>query len=82
MLENDLYNSGFYGVREQVPTAIGLYTGPFGQAKSIERLDAEIKTVQDAGYGGVAFFCWETTLWSFKGSGAQSVLDVLTARFS
>ncbi|MEO1790641.1 MAG: family 10 glycosylhydrolase [Cyanobacteria bacterium J06629_19] len=81
VLENDLYNSGFYDVRSQVPTAIGLYTGPVGQAKPIERLEAEIQTVQEAGYGGVSFFCWETTLWSLKGSGAQSVLDVLTKRF-
>ncbi|MEM9151674.1 MAG: family 10 glycosylhydrolase [Cyanobacteria bacterium P01_F01_bin.3] len=82
VLENDLYNSGFYDVREQVPTAIGLYTGPAGQAKSIETLEAEIETVQNAGYGGVSFFCWETTLWSLKESSDQSVLDVFAKSFS
>ncbi|MGD1897291.1 MAG: glycoside hydrolase family 10 protein [Phormidesmis sp.] len=82
VLENDLYYSGFYDVREQVPTAIGLYTGPFLSAKPIDRLDAEIQTVQAAGFGGVAFFCWETTLWSFKGSETQAVLTTLLSRFS
>ncbi|MEL6940545.1 MAG: family 10 glycosylhydrolase, partial [Cyanobacteria bacterium J06598_1] len=35
VFENDLYNIGFYDIRQQVPTAIGLYTGPFGKAKPI-----------------------------------------------
>ncbi|MEL6261668.1 MAG: family 10 glycosylhydrolase [Cyanobacteria bacterium J06626_6] len=81
ILENDLYNSGFYDVREQVPTAIGLYTGPLLAAKSIERLDKEIASVQAADYGGVSFFCWETTLWAFQGSPAHRIRQTLVNRF-
>lgn len=81
VFENDLYNSGFYDVRDRVPTAIGLYTGPFGQAKPIERLKGEIESVQAAGYGGVAFFSWETTLWTFKGSSTESIFKTLSALF-
>jgi len=51
-------------------------------AKPIERLDAEIQTVQAANYGGVSFFCWETTLWGFKESDTQAVLKTLSERFS
>ena len=82
VLENDLYNSGFYDLQKQLPIAIGLYTGPFSEAKPIDRLDAEIQTVQSAGYAGVAFFCWETTLWSFKASESQAVLTTFLQRFS
>ena len=81
-LKNDLYNSGFYSLRKQIPIAIGLYTGPFLQSKPIEQLDKEIQAVQAAGYRGVAFFCWETTLWIFKGGSAQTVWQTLTERFS
>ncbi|MEM9087931.1 MAG: family 10 glycosylhydrolase [Cyanobacteria bacterium P01_F01_bin.53] len=81
VFENDLYNSGFYDVRERVPTAIGLYTGPFLQAKSIDRLEREIKSVQIAGYGGVAFFSWETTLWTFKGSSTEAIFKTLSTLF-
>lgn len=82
VLENDLYNSGFYDVREQVPTAIGLYTGPVTAAKSIDRLSDEIQLVQSAGYGGVAFFSWETTLWALKGDSKKLVRSALVERFS
>ncbi|MEL6491515.1 MAG: family 10 glycosylhydrolase [Cyanobacteria bacterium J06621_3] len=82
VLKNDLYNGGFYDIREQVPVAIGLYTGPFGAAKPIERLETEIQTVQSAGYAGVSFFCWETTLWSFKGSEPNTVLTTFLQQFS
>ncbi len=81
-LENDLYNSGFYDLQTKVPIAIGLYTGPFLKAKSVDVLDKEIRTVQKAGYRGVAFFCWETTLWAFRGGGNESIQQVLSARFS
>ncbi|MEO1391570.1 MAG: family 10 glycosylhydrolase [Cyanobacteria bacterium J06634_5] len=79
VLESDLYNSGFYDLRSQLPVAIGLYTGPFLQGKSIDRLQSEIETVQAAGYGGVAFFSWETTLWAFKNGSTQAVLKALKA---
>ena len=82
VLESDLYNGGFYDIREQVPTAIGLYTGPMNGPKSVERLQAEIQVVQAADYGGVAFFSWETTLWALKGGSDQSMLTMLRAVFS
>ena len=82
VLENDLYNSGFYDLRDQVPIAIGLYTGPFLSAKPISVLTEEIQAVQAAGYQGVAFFCWETTLWIFKGGSAGAVWRTLFTSFS
>ena len=81
VLENDLYNSGFYDVRSQVPTAIGLYTGPLTQAKSIDQLESEIRTVQAADFGGVAFFSWESTLWVLRGSSAQSIFKTFVELF-
>lgn len=77
VLENDLYNSGFYDLRERVPTAIGLYTGPVTQAKPVERLKAEIALVQAAGYRGVSMFCWETTFWWFKHDNTRDVKETL-----
>lgn len=82
ILENDLYNSGFYDLRDQVPIAIGLYTGPFLSAKPISVLKEEIQAVQAAGYRGVAFFCWETTFWVFKGGSAGAVWQTLVQSFS
>lgn len=67
VFENDLYNSGFYDLRDRLPVAIGLYTGPFLKEKSAQILNREIQTVQTAGYSGVAFFCWETTLKQLQG---------------
>ena len=66
VFEQDLYNSGFHNLRRQVPIAIGLYTGPLTAAKDFERTVDEISAVQQADYGGVAFFSWETTFWVFK----------------
>ncbi|MEO1591629.1 MAG: family 10 glycosylhydrolase [Cyanobacteria bacterium J06632_22] len=78
VLNNDLYNSGFYDLRKRLPVAIGLYTGPFSQAKSIERLAEEIALVQTAGYQGVSMFCWETTLGWFKGGSTKKVKKILS----
>ncbi|MEM7793299.1 MAG: family 10 glycosylhydrolase [Cyanobacteria bacterium P01_C01_bin.118] len=66
IFENDLYNSGFHNLRTQVPIAIGLYTGPLTAAKDFNRTIDEIAAVQQAGYGGVSFFSWETTFWVMK----------------
>lgn len=66
IFEQDLYNSGFYNLRNQVPIAIGLYTGPLNTAKDFNRTVDEITAVQQAGYRGVAFFSWETTFWVMK----------------
>ena len=66
VFENDLYNSGFHTLRSQIPIAIGLYTGPLADAKDFNRTVDEIAAVQQAGYGGVSFFSWETTFWMLK----------------
>lgn len=63
IFEQDLYNSGFHDLRNQVPIAIGLYTGPIKSAKDFNRTVDEILAVQQAGYRGVSFFSWETTFW-------------------
>ncbi|MEL6136040.1 MAG: family 10 glycosylhydrolase [Cyanobacteria bacterium J06628_6] len=78
VLKNDLYNSGFYDLRDRVPIAIGLYTGPMTAAKPIEKLKQEIEQVQAAGYRGIALFCWETTLWWFKGGSTAQVKETLS----
>ncbi|MEM0981759.1 MAG: family 10 glycosylhydrolase, partial [Cyanobacteria bacterium P01_H01_bin.58] len=79
-LEATLYDGGFRGLNEQVPISIGLYTGPPGQAKSVEQMQQEVAAVQGADYRGVAFFCWETTLWVFKGSPSETVYNLLTTQ--
>lgn len=66
VFEQDLYNSGFHNLRNQIPIAIGLYTGPLSSAKDFNRTIDEISAVQQAGYGGIAFFSWETTFWFLK----------------
>lgn len=66
IFEQDLYNSGFHNLRDQVPIAIGLYTGPLTAAKDFKRTIEEISAVHQAGYGGVSFFSWETTFWMLK----------------
>ncbi|MEA5464360.1 glycoside hydrolase family 10 protein [Leptothoe sp. PORK10 BA2] len=66
VFEQDLYNSGFHDLRNQVPIAIGIYTGPLAAAKDFNRTVDEIAAVQQAGYRGVSFFSWETTFWFLK----------------
>ena len=66
IFEKDLYNSGFHDLRNQVPIAIGLYTGPLDSAKDFSRTVDEIAAVQEAGYRGISFFSWETTFWFLK----------------
>ncbi|MBD2776484.1 family 10 glycosylhydrolase [Iningainema tapete] len=79
--KSELYNGGFYSLQNLVPVSIGLYTGPFLGAKSIQRLQKEVKAVQAASYSGVSFFSWETTLWLFKKSPAQAVEKVFVELF-
>jgi uncharacterized lipoprotein YddW (UPF0748 family) len=67
-LKSELYNGGFRTLRQFVPISIGLYTGPFLAPKQIQPLRREVEAVRTAGYSGLSFFCWETTLWLFKGS--------------
>lgn len=72
-LQRDLGSGALRTVQQQVPVAIGLYTGPFWPAKPLDRLQQEIMAVQNAGYDGVVFFSWETTLWIFRRESAPQV---------
>jgi uncharacterized lipoprotein YddW (UPF0748 family) len=72
-LQAVLQSDRFQRLPRQVPISIGLYTGPFLDAKPMEDLQAEVKTVRGANYAGVSFFSWETTLWLFKGDSAERV---------
>ncbi len=81
IFENDLYNSGFHNLRNQVPIAIGLYTGPMEAAKDFNRTVDEISAVQQAGYRGVAFFSWETTFWMMKKASDLEVRQTLERLF-
>ncbi|MEM6592413.1 MAG: family 10 glycosylhydrolase [Cyanobacteria bacterium P01_C01_bin.73] len=71
---NSLYNDGYAELNQVVPVGIGLYTGPFLEAKPIEHLAEQVAAVKAAGYRGVAFFSWETTLWVFK-HGAREAIE-------
>ncbi|MBT9316091.1 glycoside hydrolase family 10 protein [Leptothoe spongobia] len=81
VFEQDLYNSGFHNLRTQVPIAIGLYTGPLTAAKDFNRTIDEIAAVQQAGYGGVSFFSWETTFWVMKKASDMEVKQTLERLF-
>lgn len=66
-IQNELNNQQLLNIRSRVPTAIGLYTGPFLSPKPIQNIKQEIAVVKKTKYQGVSFFSWETTLWIFKG---------------
>ena len=81
IFEQDLYNSGFHNLRNQIPIAIGLYTGPLKSAKKFNQTIDEISAVQQAGYGGVSFFSWETTFWVLKKASDLEVKQTLLRLF-
>ncbi|EKU99472.1 hypothetical protein Lepto7375DRAFT_1518 [Leptolyngbya sp. PCC 7375] len=81
IFEKDLYSSGFHNLRNQVPIAIGLYTGPLAAAKDFNRTVDEISAVQQAGYRGVAFFSWETTFWVLRKAPDLEVRQTLERLF-
>ncbi|MEM9220508.1 MAG: family 10 glycosylhydrolase [Cyanobacteria bacterium P01_F01_bin.150] len=68
-----LYNDGYAYLNQRVPVGIGIYTGPFLGARSLDHITQQVEAVKAAGYRGVAFFCWETTLWFFKGSPVDAI---------
>ncbi|MBF2065718.1 MAG: family 10 glycosylhydrolase [Calothrix sp. C42_A2020_038] len=72
-IKSELNNNDLLSINNKIPIAIGLYTGPFLKAKSVERLKQEIKIVQKSPYKGVSFFSWETTLWFLKKSSHHQV---------
>ena len=80
-LEAELYHGGFQALARQIPIAIGLYTGPARRAKSADRIAQEAAAVRAAGYGGISFFSWETTLWALKHSPSDRVRDLFVEIF-
>lgn len=62
----ELENARLQRLRSQVPIAIGIYTGPFLQPKSIEQIRQQVDRIRQTKFAGVSFFCWETTFWWFK----------------
>jgi uncharacterized lipoprotein YddW (UPF0748 family) len=71
--KSELQNDDLLSMKNKIPIAIGLYTGPFLDVKPIDRVKQEIKIVKDSAYKGISFFCWETTLWFFKGGSHHQV---------
>lgn len=72
-LKSELKNDDLLRIKNKIAVAIGLYTGPFLDAKPTEKVKQEVKIVQQSAYKGVSFFCWETTLWLFKGGSYHQV---------
>ncbi len=72
-LAADLGSGSLQGMRGKVPVSVGLYTGPFLKVKGLDRLKEEVAMVQEAGFAGVSFFSWETTLWVMKGGSMEAV---------
>ncbi|NJL65190.1 MAG: family 10 glycosylhydrolase [Methylacidiphilales bacterium] len=81
-ISNELNNRELQNIKNKLPIAIGLYTGPFLSPKSIPKLQREIQIVQKYNYSGVSFFCWETTLWFFKGGSEQQLENSLRKVFT
>lgn len=65
-LQTELDNPSLQALSQKVSLGIGLYTGPFNQAKSASQIKREVEAVRSAGYAGASFFCWETTFWIFR----------------
>ena len=65
-LQTELDNPSLQALSQKVPLGIGLYTGPFNQAKPARQIKREVESVRSAGYAGTSFFCWETTFWIFR----------------
>lgn len=80
--EAELDQGPLQRLSQAVPLSIGLYTGPFLSAKPIEQIRREVETVRAEGFRGVAFFCWETTLWVLRGSSQAEVSEGMQQLFS
>ena len=80
-LANELANRKLVNLIDSMPISIGLYTGTFSSPKTIDQIQREVEMVKDKDYQGVAFFCWETTLWLFKGSAASQVKQAFQQLF-
>lgn len=78
-LETELKN--LQSINQNFPISIGLYTGHWHAPKTIEQIQQEIEIVRNNGFNGVSFFCWETTLWLFKGSSTVNVKQVFQRLF-
>lgn len=62
----ELSNPRLRQLRSRVPMAIGIYTGPFLNPKSVEQIRQQVDRIRQTQFAGVSFFCWETTFWWFK----------------
>ena len=80
--EAELYRGPLRRLSQAIPLSIGLYTGPFLTAKPMEQIQQEVEIVRKAGFRGVSFFCWETTLWLFRGSSHTQVSRGMEQLFS
>jgi uncharacterized lipoprotein YddW (UPF0748 family) len=65
-LQAELDRPNLRAIAQQVPVSIGLYTGPFNNAKPAKQITREVEAIRSAGYAGTSFFCWETTFWLFR----------------
>jgi uncharacterized lipoprotein YddW (UPF0748 family) len=64
-LRAELAKPTLKSLAQQVPLSIGLYTGPFGNGKSVAQIEQEVAIVRSSGYQGIAFFSWESTFGLF-----------------
>ncbi|MCM1985288.1 glycoside hydrolase family 10 protein [Lyngbya confervoides] len=81
-LRAELSDPTLLSLASRIPLSVGLYTGPIQSPKSIDQIQQEVDQVRTAGYRGVAFFCWETTLWIFKASSATRVQQTFEQLFA
>jgi uncharacterized lipoprotein YddW (UPF0748 family) len=65
-LKNELDRPNLKTLSTKVPLSVGLYTGPFNNAKAAKQIQQETELVRSSGYAGTSLFCWETTFWLFK----------------
>ncbi|MEL6399390.1 MAG: family 10 glycosylhydrolase [Cyanobacteria bacterium J06626_4] len=80
-LQAELTAGGFTSVNQQIPVAIGLYTGPARRPKAADQIRQESAAVKATGYRGMVYFCWETTLWIFKHGSAQQMETLFTQQW-
>ena len=80
--ENLLYSQELRSLQGQVPLSVGIYTGPVRPAvKPIAEVVAQAEATRAAGYDGMAFFSWESTLLRFKRSQTTTVQQAFEQLF-
>ncbi len=72
--EDVLYSQELRSLQGRVSLSVGIYTGPVRPAvKPIADVIAQVEATRAAGYDGMAFFSWESTLLRFKHSHSATV---------